>query len=131
MTADSQIKTDKPEAEAKMVAISDGILQELRNVLALHCRDVLMSTKSDGLKSEAQANLLQKIFHGSAGYSSVLDALLQGKGYYAALYRKLELESNRPFNEERKDGMMLELLPIFHLNDGTSCEMIDVEVLFW
>ena len=101
-----------------MPSLPDALSQELRNLLALHCREVLMSTKADGLKKEAQALVLEKVFHGSAGYSSVLDSLMEGKGYYASLFQKHDLEINRQGNEHRAAGVMLELLPIFHLNDS-------------
>ena len=103
--------------------VPDALQQELRNLVALHCREVLMSTKSDGLKKDAQVLVLEKVFHGSAGYSSALDAMLEGKGFYASLFQKLDLEINRAGNDSRKEGFMLELLPIFHLNtsESSSC----------
>ena len=77
-----------------------------------------METKADGMKQDGQSLLMQKCFHGSAGYASVIDAFMEGKGYYASLFQRLDLETNRSGNEHRKGGFMLELLPIFHLKEG-------------
>lgn len=77
-----------------------------------------METKADGIKKDGQDVLMGKVFHGSAGYASVIDAFMDGKGFYASLFQKLDLETNRTGNEHRTNGSMLELLPIFHLCEG-------------
>ena len=86
--------------------------------MALHSRDILMSSKADGIKSEGQMVLMEKVFHGSSGFSSVIDAMMEGKGFYGHLFQKVALEINRQGNEHRTNGFMLELLPMFHLHEG-------------
>ena len=84
-----------------------------------------MTTKGDGLESGGQEELARKVFHGSAGYASVLDAMMAGKGFYAPLFQRHELEVNRQNNEFRTDGFMMELLPMFHLNEGARYMLHD------
>ena len=95
-----------------------AIIEELRNLCALHAREILMSTKADGEKSEGQCDLMEKVYHGSAGYASSVDALLQGKGFYESLFFKHDLEVNHQGNEDRKNGVMLEIRPIYHNDEG-------------
>ena len=96
----------------------DALIQELRNMLALHAREMLMETKADGAKTDKQCVIMEKVFHGSEQYYSVLDAMCEAKGIYSALFDRHELEVNREGNEHRKGGVMLELKPIFHNNAG-------------
>ena len=96
-------------------ALPYAIVQEIRNLLAIHCRELVMSGKSDGEGTEGQYHLCEKVFHGSDGYSSVLDTFLDGTGLYANVFNRTPIENNREGNEQRsldKDGMafMLELL---------------------
>lgn len=78
-----------------------------------------MTSKADGIKKDGQDILMQKVFHGSSGYASVIDAFIASKGFYASLFQVMDLETNRTGNEHRPSGVMLELLPIFHLSKGT------------
>ena len=61
---------------------------------------------------------MEKIFHGSAGYSSVLDHMIEGKGIYASMFDKSDLDMNRENNDLRKVGYNLELKSLFHLNES-------------
>ena len=100
-------------------ALPDFLLQEIRNLLAVHCREVLMESKADGIKKDGQDVLMQKVFYGSSGYASVIDAFMAGKGFYASMFQVMNLETNRSGNDKRTGGLMLELLPLFHLSEGT------------
>ena len=77
-----------------------------------------MSSKADGEKTEGQNAIMEKLFHGSEGFASVLDAMLEGKGFYGNLFQRHELDINRQGNKYRTGGFMLELLPLFHLHEG-------------
>lgn len=99
--------------------VPDAVIQELRNILSLNCREILMQGK--GKKKDKQALTMEKIFHGSAGYASVLKHMIEGKGIYASMFEKSDLDINREGNELRKNGANLELKPIFHLNESTYC----------
>lgn len=99
-------------------ALPDALLQELRCLLALHARDILMESKADGEKTDGQMAVMEKVYHGSNGFASVLDAMMEAKGFYGHLFQKIPLEVNRQGNEHRTNGSMLELLPIFHLQEG-------------
>jgi hypothetical protein len=94
------------------------VKQEIRNLLAIHCRDNVMGEKSDGETTEGQNTLCEKVFHGSEGYSSVLDQFMDGKGVYEATFNALPLENNRAGNEMRSTGSMLELKSILHCELG-------------
>ena len=57
--------------------VPDAVIhQELRNLLALNAREIM--TRGKGKKRDKQTIVMEKIFHGSAGYSSVLDHMMEG-----------------------------------------------------
>ena len=97
--------------------IPDALVQELRSLMAIHCREIVMTSKGDGLETAGQEELARKVFHGTEGYASILDAMMAGKGWYAPLFQRQELEVNRQNNEYRTDGFVMELLPMLHLNE--------------
>jgi len=103
------------------MALPDSLVQEIRTTLGLHCRDIVMSTKADGEKSDKQAQLLYKCFHGTESHASVLKQFMQGRGLYSEIYEKAEIEPNRAGNDARAtDGAMLLLLEIIHCDPGES-----------
>ena len=98
------------------IKVPDAVIQELRNTLAVNAREILIqgSTK----KRDKQSVMMEKIYHGSAGYSSVLDHMMEGKGIYACMFDRTELDMTRENNELRKEGHNLELKSIFHLQES-------------
>jgi hypothetical protein len=98
--------------------LPDRIVQEIRSLVAVQCRDLVMQDKGKGEESRSQKIIMQKVFHGSGGYSSILDALLAGKGAHAHMYITSELENNREGNEQRRNGLTLELKEVFHCDTG-------------
>jgi len=101
------------------MVLPDIIVQEVRNVLALHCREIVMVNRADGEKSDKQMELYSKCFHGTESHASVLGLLLGGRGLYANAFDKAEIELNRAGNEDRaKDGCMLVLKEILHCDPG-------------
>jgi hypothetical protein len=98
--------------------VPDAVCQEFCNLVAVLCRKLVFTRKSDGANTATQLELMEKAFHGSPGYASVLDEVLLGKGDYAELYIKHELENNREGNELRTEGNMLELKETFHRVTG-------------
>lgn len=97
-----------------------AVVEELKNLAALHAREIVMSTKADGMKTEGQIELMYKVYHGSAGYASTVSTMMDGKAFYAAVFDKLILEVNRQGNEERKNGVMLEIKQIYHSDEGRN-----------
>ena len=61
---------------------------------------------------------MEKAFHGSPEYRSILDEVLNGKGDYNGLYIEHNLENNHEGNEHRKTSKMLELVEIYHHCSG-------------
>ena len=94
--------------------IPDAITQELRNLIAVVCRELVFTKKFHGATTTSQIDLMEKAFHGSAGYASVLDEVLEGKGDYNSLFNELGMENNREGNSLRTNGKMLELKELFH-----------------
>ena len=82
--------------------LPDAIVQEIRALLAVHGKEVVMTDLASGEKKEGQDNLLGKVFHGSSGvggYVSLLQLFLDGKPPYASAFNKLPIENNREGNE--------------------------------
>ncbi|CAB9530662.1 unknown protein [Seminavis robusta] len=100
--------------------LPDALLQEVRNVLATECREMVMCEKATGENVAGQHNMMSKVFHGSAGYASVVDKLLDGKGPYASVFNKLPIENNREGNDERPSGHMLVMKDIVSCNEGAK-----------
>ena len=103
------------------MTLPDIVVQEIRNTLALHCRDIVMANKADGEKSDKQALLVGKCFHGTESHASVLKLFMEGRGLYENIYEKVEIEPNRAGNDDRgKEGVMLMLLDIIHCDPGSQ-----------
>jgi hypothetical protein len=96
------------------------LVQEWRNLLSVICRETVMKDKAGGEGAAAQQSMMEKVFHGSAGYASVLTNFLEGKGDAANMFRKVPLENNREGNDKRSTNYMLELLDIFSCDEGKS-----------
>lgn len=98
-----------------MPAFPDSIIQELRTLLSLQCRDALMTQKADGEKKVVQDEYVFKIFYGSETHASVLKQFMEGKEPYSSAFDKVDLVNNREGNEHRSaDGYMLQLREILH-----------------
>ncbi|CAB9505600.1 expressed unknown protein [Seminavis robusta] len=106
--------------------LPDALLQEIRNLVAVECKDVCMKDRAGGANSVQQEVFMQKVFHGSAGYASVLDKLTTGKGAYASLFDRVALENNRQGNEERSSGYMLVLKDIASCDEGERTSSIEI-----
>jgi hypothetical protein len=94
------------------------LVQEFRNLLSVICRETCMTDKAGGESAAGQQVLQEKVFHGSAGYASVLTNCLQGKGDAASMFNRIPIENNREGNEEREGSHMLQLLDIFSCDEG-------------
>lgn len=105
----------------------DVLLQEIRALLALDARNHVITQKGS-LKTDNQLIAIEKIFSGSDGFASVVDAMIDQKGFYAHMFDKIPLEVNRQGNEYRTHGVMYELKPMLHLQSGElKCERCDDE----
>ena len=100
--------------------LKDYVLQELRNVLSVHCRELVMKGKANGATKDQQMEHLSVHFHGTDdAHVSVLDLMMQGKAPYNYMFEKQSITNNRDGNERRvATGHMLELLPQYHLSYG-------------
>jgi hypothetical protein len=99
--------------------LPDYIVQEIRGVIAVLCRNKTMTGKSaDGETVGGQELLMEKMFHGSDGYASHVDLFCSGKGLFEMAFVRSELENNRAGNESRV-GCMLELRSTLHCDLGS------------
>jgi len=99
------------------MALPDPLVQEMRNTLALHCREIVMVNRADGEKNDKQMQLYFKCFHGSVSHASVLGLFLTGRGLFAGAFEKADLENNRAGNDDRANdgfGCMLMLKDVLH-----------------
>lgn len=110
---------DPPPAGVEKARLPAAITHQIRNVLAVHCREMVMECGAAGMKEKAQDELAYKVFHGSKGYASVLDMFLEGKGPYASMFETVDLVNNQSSNENRSQPYALELKQLFHCNNGT------------
>ena len=62
--------------------LPDALLQELRALLELDARNHV-TTQKGSLKTDNQMVTIEKIFAGSSGFDSVVEAMFQRKGFYA------------------------------------------------
>jgi hypothetical protein len=98
--------------------LPSAIRQDITNLLAIHCREIVMGEKSEGETTDGQHVLIEKVFHGSEGYASVLDMFMKVSGVYESAFLELPLENNREGNEHR-NGKMHELKSILHCELGS------------
>eukprot|EP00797_Seminavis_robusta_P010107 Sro1741_g294620.2 (528) ;mRNA; f:3968-5628 len=77
-----------------------------------------MSDKADGENTSRQQALMEDVFHGSAGYASVLDLFMQGGGEFASIFDRVPIENNREGNELRTGGYALVMKDIFSCDEG-------------
>lgn len=104
----------------------DYILQEIRDVTALHCREICMTKKAKGADTEKQMEMHAKAFLGTEAHQSVLDLFLKGSGPYFAAFEKEKLENNRAGNEARAEaGYMLELKELLHCDPNSRYAVFD------
>ena len=109
--------------------LPDGIMQEVRCVLAVHCREVSMVDNADGEKQDAQDLFCEKVFHGTEAHASVLDLLVGGKQPYYEMYDVHPIENNREGNELRTCGDMFELKQMYHCDASKLFKYLEVCVL--
>ncbi|CAB9530829.1 unknown protein [Seminavis robusta] len=98
----------------------DYLLQEVRNLLCTRARDMVFKGRGDGENTAGQEAMMSNVFHGSPGYASVLDEMMQGKGIYASMFDKVPIENNREGNENRQGGHMLVAKDIFSCDEGSK-----------
>jgi hypothetical protein len=79
---------------------------------------MIFADRADGEDKEGQMVLLFKVFHGSAGYSSVVNTLIEGAGPYESAYFKVPLENNCAEGNENRDIVMLQLLCLLTCDEG-------------
>jgi hypothetical protein len=105
----------------------DRIVQEVRNLVAVLCRETCMTDRASGESVAGQQTLQEKVFHGSTGYASLLDSCLSGKGPTESLYDHVPLQNNREGNDDssRREGFMLQLKDIVTLEEGKLCTTND------
>lgn len=95
------------------MSLPDYLLQELRNVLALHCREKCVEEYAEGEKEDAQQELCYKAFHGTDACASVVDLMLSANGPCFTAFEQVDIEVNRAGNEKCEE-FMLELKDILH-----------------
>lgn len=97
------------------MSLPDAILQEVRTLLAVQCREILMATKPDGEDGEGQKDFMFKSFHGTENHQSALDLFMRGSGTCINAFDAAEIEVNRAGNESRgSHGHMLVLKELLH-----------------
>jgi hypothetical protein len=103
---------------SRSTAFPPLLVQEVRNPVSVISRETCMTEKGGGESVAGQQILQEKVFHGSAGYASVLTNCLEGRGTAASMYNRIPIENNREGNEERTSSYMLRLLDIFSCDEG-------------
>ena len=105
------------------MSLPDYILQEVRTLLGVQCREILMASKPDGEDGEGQKDCMFKSFHSTENHHSVLDLFLRASGYYVNALDTTEIEVNRAGNESRGScGHMLVLKDLLHRDQsGKFC----------
>jgi hypothetical protein len=106
--------------------LPEYILQEVQGLVAVVCRNMVMTggRSSEGETTSGQELLMEKAFHGSEGYSSHLDLLLQGKGIFEMAFVKSAVQNNLAGNEQNAAlGYMLELRAQLHC-DISKCNVV-------
>jgi hypothetical protein len=88
-----------------MPVFPDYLVQEIGVTVATLCREIVMSKHSDGATTEKQQEIMEELFHGSAGYQSVLDQFMHWKGSFQAMFNMLPIEINREGNELRREDL--------------------------
>jgi hypothetical protein len=86
--------------------LPDVILQELRALASVHCREICLVDCAEGNDRQGQEQIQEKVFHRSTGYSSVVDQMLSASGAYKEAFFSLPLQNNREGNEKRKECML-------------------------
>jgi hypothetical protein len=76
------------------MTLPDIVVQEIRNTLALHCRDIVMANKADGEKSDKQALLVGKCFHGTESHASVLKLSVCFFSYCSVFFQVIKCQSS-------------------------------------
>lgn len=92
------------------------IIQEVRNLVAIHARELVMA--GEDAARVGQAVMQGKVFHGSEGYESVLSQFMKASGHYAACFDRVPIENFMEGNSQRSEGFALELKPILHCDQG-------------
>jgi hypothetical protein len=77
-----------------------------------------MGEKSEGETTGGQHVLIEKVFHGSEGYASVLDMFMKVSGVYEFAFIELPLENNQERNEHR-NGKIHEVKSILRCELGS------------
>ena len=106
----------------KAAVFLNVLLQEKRNLVSVDCRETCMADKTCVETAANQQLLQEKVFHGSAGYASLLTNFIKGKGDGANMFSRIPIENNREGNEERNGSHMLRLLDTFSCDEGTELE---------
>ena len=102
----------------KAAVFPNLLLQEMRNLVSVVCRETCMADKASGETAAGQQLLQEKVFHGSVGYASVLTNFIDGEGDGANMFSRIPIENNREGNEERKGSHMFRLLDTFSCDEG-------------
>jgi hypothetical protein len=79
---------------------------------------MIIADREDGEDKEGQNVLLFKVLHGSAGYSSVVNTLIEGTGPCETAYFRLSLDNDHSEGNENRDTGMLQRLCLLTCDEG-------------
>jgi hypothetical protein len=96
----------------------EHILQELCNLTAVHCHEMIFADRADGEDKEGQIVLLFKVFHGSACHSSVVNTPIESTGPHESAHFRVPMENNCAEGNENHDTVMLQLLCLLTCDEG-------------
>jgi hypothetical protein len=102
----------------KATTLPGVLVQEIRNLVSVMCRETVMTEKAKGEKQETQWLFHEKSFYGSPGYASCLDNMLSGKGLTASLFNRIPIENNHECIDRLTDSHMLQLQDTFSCDEG-------------
>jgi hypothetical protein len=79
-----------------------------------------MRGKAGGAKVSQQHDLLEKVFHGTEIYTSLLDWLMNGQHLYDSCFYHHEIQNNCKGNDLCTNGDILKLIDTFNCCIGSN-----------
>jgi len=96
-----------------MPPVPDTVVQEVRNLLAVVCRDACYKNLGRGAKIAEQEKFHEDNFHGSDECGCIVETFMEAKTPYSSAFENHALPNNRVGNEKRRD-QLFELRSLLH-----------------
>ncbi|CAB9531232.1 expressed unknown protein [Seminavis robusta] len=106
-----------------MASVPAIVKQEIINVIAIHGRETVYQSRSEGATKEQQYAMLNNSYHGAENHMPLLETFLYGRPPYNVAFTSHDIQNNREGNDIRKNlrqEFMLELKDVLHCQTGQS-----------